>query len=436
MRILVSGGLIHVFYKFLAINSLCICLLLSLFSTDAAAKSTVASAFRIADTPEHTRFVLETSHPVRYQLLTLQYPSRIVVDIKNTSWQILHAPKTISSTIIQNIRNGVRNGKDLRIVFDLNQDALVKNAFILPPNQQSSYRLVLDLVPFAPSHQPQKPNQVSTPVTPSPAPRPAPEPAAQDALVPQFKSAKGPVPIPKPSTYKPMIILDAGHGGKDSGAIGRAGTYEKHVTLSYVKALKKALLNSGKYRVALTRSTDRYIKLRDRVKIAHQSKGDLFISLHADSHRNRKTRGLSVYTLSERASDKEAAALARKANKAEIISDVDLDQENDEVASILIDLVQRDTKNKSSQFAEILTSELKRDVRLLGNPHRFAGFRVLTAADIPSVLIELGYLSNKTEERNLKSSSYRNKLIHAIARSVDRYFASQQNDIYVANHVP
>ena len=221
---------------------------------------------------------------------------------------------------------------------------------------------------------------------------------------------------------KRIIAVDAGHGGVDPGTIGYSKTYEKHVTLAMARELKKQLEATGRYKVVLTRDRDIFLRLRDRVKVARQAGADLFISVHADSIQNRKTRGLSVYTLSEKASDKEAAKLAAKENKADVIAGIDLTAESPDVTNILLDLAQRETMNQSARFAKELVGELRREVHLLPNTHRFAGFAVLKAPDMPSVLVEAGFLSNRQDERNLTTPQYRQKLAQAIVRGVDRHF--------------
>ncbi|HEX7008176.1 MAG TPA: N-acetylmuramoyl-L-alanine amidase, partial [Alphaproteobacteria bacterium] len=234
------------------------------------------------------------------------------------------------------------------------------------------------------------------------------------------KAAAHPKEPPKPP--KRIIVVDAGHGGIDPGTIGRAGTQEKDITLAVALELESQLKATGRYTVLLTRRGDKFLALRERTAIARDANADLFLSIHVDSISDSATRGASVYTLSERASDAEAAALAAKENKADIIGGVDLSQENGDVANILIDLAQRETMNHSAQFATILIEEFDDSIRLLRNTHRFAGFAVLKAPDVPAVLIELGYLSNGTDERLLRRPAHRAKVAAAIVRAVDRYF--------------
>lgn len=258
---------------------------------------------------------------------------------------------------------------------------------------------------------PPEPAAIVTKVSaPLPAPQPI-EPAAPKAL---------------PADGKPVVVIDPGHGGVDPGAIGVSGIYEKYITLAVARELKAQLERNGRYKVHLTRDRDVFIRLRDRVAIARQYNADLFISLHADTVSNAQMRGLSVYTLSQNASDSEAQALADKENKADLIAGIDLSHESADVANILIDLAQRETMNRSAGFAGGVVDEVGREVTLLGNTHRFAGFAVLKAPDVPAVLIETGYLSNEVEERALRQPEYRTKLAKGIARAVDHFFLQGQ----------
>jgi len=223
-------------------------------------------------------------------------------------------------------------------------------------------------------------------------------------------------------TKTPIIVIDAGHGGKDPGTIGHRKTREKDLVLSYAKSLSRRLKNTGKYKVFLTRDKDIFLPLRKRIHIARVYNADMFISLHADAARNKKARGLSVYTLSEKASDKEAAALARKENKVDIVAGIDLSGLERDVSDALIDLSFRDAKNKSIVFAKSLHKNLKDKVKVRTNSLHSAGFVVLKNSNMASVLIELGYLSNKKDTKNLKSSSYKERLLTGVAAAIDDYF--------------
>lgn len=229
------------------------------------------------------------------------------------------------------------------------------------------------------------------------------------------------------SGRKIVVALDPGHGGVDPGAIGVSGIYEKVITLAAARQLRDHLEKTGRYKVVLTRDRDISLGLRERREIARRAEADIFMSLHADSIGNKNVRGLSVYTLSEKASDKEAAALAEQENNADLIIGVDLSHESQEVRHILVDLAQRESMNLATKLARTLISELQREVKLLRNTHRFAGFAVLKSPDIPSVLIEMGYLSNREDEKALKLPAYRDKLMAAVARGLDDHLGTVQS---------
>ncbi len=210
---------------------------------------------------------------------------------------------------------------------------------------------------------------------------------------------------------------------------------EKDVVLAYAQALKAKLLKSGHYRVKLTREDDRFIMLRQRVAIARKAGANLFISLHADSAPDMEARGLSVYTVSEKASDEETEALAARENKADVLAGVDLSEERDDVAGILISLAERETKNRSATLADLLVTRLEDKVHLLPNTHRFAGFAVLKAPDIPSVLIEIGFLSHPEEEKLLKSKAYREKVTSGIAEGIDAYYPAAKGNGWTMSRI-
>jgi len=219
-----------------------------------------------------------------------------------------------------------------------------------------------------------------------------------------------------------VVVIDPGHGGVDPGAIGAGGTREKDIVLSVGLALRDALRARGNYRIVMTRDGDRFVRLGDRVRIARRANADLFVSLHADAAAGRTARGAGVYTLSEKSSDREAAALARRENRSDIIAGVDLSDEADDVTSILIDLAQRETMNQSATLAQTVVVELGQRITMRSNPHRFAGFRVLKAPDVPSVLVEIGFLTNRQEEAQLKSSRTRQQIADGLADAIDAYF--------------
>ena len=235
-----------------------------------------------------------------------------------------------------------------------------------------------------------------------------------------------PIPSEKISqpTKKPVIVIDAGHGGKDPGTIGvYARTKEKNITLSYAKELAKHLMNEKKYKVYLTRDEDFFIPLDKRVAKSRRKKADLFISLHANSIVDKNISGFSIYTLSDNSSDKQAELLAQKENQADILSGIDFSGASKDIMKTLIDLSQRESKNSSARFAKFVIRDIKKaEIEILQNTHRFAGFMVLTAPDMASVLVELGYLSNRREEEMLNSASYRRLVAKTLTNSINQYF--------------
>jgi len=370
-----------------------------------AAKPVVTDV-RIGDHADKTRLVLEFNQPISYKIFALPDPYRVVIDLPDLEWSIPPGSGLTKQGLIKGYRYGLFDEDTFRVVVDLKSPALVVKDFMLPPNKTAAHRLVLDIAKTNRSAFMQASKKMMSRVSKrkySPAPQ---------------------APIQKQTkrTGKQVIVIDAGHGGVDPGAIGASGRYEKRVTLSAAKTLKAELEKTGRYKVVLTRNRDIFLRLSQRVNVARKYGADLFISLHADSHPNLKVSGTSVYTLSEKASDKEAARLARKENKADLIAGVDLSHEAPDVSNILLDLAQRETMNYSAKFAAKLVGNLKKRVTLLRNTHRFAGFAVLKAPDVPSVLIELGYMSNPGDERRLFDKNYVKKMMGGIRLAIDDYF--------------
>ncbi len=259
----------------------------------------------------------------------------------------------------------------------------------------------------------------------TPAPKPAATvPAKLAAAAPAAKAPSTPPQRPRLGGPLPVVVIDAGHGGKDVGTISVLGDkkYEKDVVLAIAKAIKKELDASGRVKAILTRDDDTYLRHRDRFGVARRNNAQLFISVHADSAPVPNASGATVYTLSETASDAEAARLAAKENRSDIIGGVDLAVETNEVTDILIDLAQRETMNTSAQFAAILQREMREDIKVRSQFHRFAGFLVLKAPDVPSVLLETGYLSNEEDAKFLFSTSGQQRIAKAVRRAVEAHF--------------
>jgi N-acetylmuramoyl-L-alanine amidase len=370
----------------------------------------VVTAVRIGDHGATTRFVIEADKKLKYRIFTLASPYRVVIDLAEVSWRLLPDAGGTGRGLIEGFRFGLFAPGKSRVVIDVRAPVGIKKSFMLDPADGRGYRVVLDLTKVSRKTYMERIKAVNRSRDVAALPMPAPK-----------------VPRPeKRRAGKRVIVIDPGHGGVDPGTTGYRGTREKNITLAVARAVKARLEAKGRYRVVLTRERDIFLRLRRRVETARSAAADLFISLHADALENRKVRGAAVYTLSEVSSDKEAAELAAKENKADVIAGVDLTHENPVVANILIDLAQRETMNYSARFATLLVTQLRRNGKTLRNAHRFAGFAVLKAPDIPSVLIEMGYLSNPTEERLLRQPAYQRKLADAIARALDGYFEARK----------
>jgi len=384
---------------------LALTLLSSSLAVAAADSATVAvKDIRLGVTAERTRLVLDLGAKVDFDIFLLDRPRRVVVDLPSLAW-----PKDQPTVdgLVQKIRFGQFTADKSRLVVDAKGPVRVAKSFLLPPSSGLPHRLVIDLVKTG---NKEFADQVAK------------DRAAKHSAK---KAAPAPTPFtPKPrkqANSKPVIVLDAGHGGVDPGALGRKAR-EKSVTLNFTRELAKQLRKTGKYKVYLTRNRDIYIPLRQRVNIARKHNADLFISIHADAIKRKNVRGMSIYTLSETASDKEAAALAKKENQSDIIAGIDFADQPPEVANILIDLAQRETKNLSVKFANLVVDNARGKTRLLDRTHRFAGFRVLKAPDVPSVLIELGFLTNRSDEKQLLSTAWRRKVAGALVNSVNGFF--------------
>lgn len=378
---------------------------------------------RVGELRDRTRFVIELSDPVDLRVFTLTNPDRVVIDMPQVLWR-LQSPQRPSGAV-RDYRYGLFRPGDSRFVIDLNAPVVPAEPVILRPEQGYGYRIVLDMLPTTQAKFAEGAGW--------PADLRAREAAAERvAAIPPT-----PQSLPSPASAKPrVIVIDAGHGGIDSGTTGVDGLLEKNLVLDEALRLKKVLQQRG-YVVHLTRDSDVYIPLGERVKMARGYQADLFISLHADSNPDPSIYGASVYTLSERGSDKEAAALARKENQSDVVAGVDLSGENSPVASILIDLAQRETMNRSSRFAEALVGQLAEATDTMPkDPHRAAAFVVLRAPDVPAVLVELGYLSNVRDCAQMDTGSWRNAIARAIAAAVDRNFGKTAEPAPVASRLP
>lgn len=382
-------------------------------AADSAAASGITS-MRIGQGVGSVRIVFDADRKFDYKVFLLNEPKRLVIDTFDVKVSPEIEKYVDKNNLVTKTRLGSVGMDGIRIVFDLQKPAIVKKAFMLAPQSNFGWRFVIDV---SIASEREFSSKVGSKYALS----------NENSFAGSYSSSSSKSSSKaKTVNKKKIIVLDPGHGGKDPGAIGYSGVYEKNITLAMAKELKVILEKEG-YKVHLTRSTDIFIPLRDRVKIARKYNADLFMSIHADSAVNRSAKGLSVYTLSETASDKEAAALAERENKADVVAGLNLLEHSKEVSDILINLAQRETMNRSSEFASFMVQEMRKSVKLRDNTHRFAGFAVLKAPDVPSVLLEMGYLSNRTEERLLKQKDYRRKLAVSTSKAVEKYFDNMQH---------
>jgi N-acetylmuramoyl-L-alanine amidase len=351
----------------------------------------------VTDQQETISILVPNTEP--HKVFTIENPDRLVVDVPAIAGHPRAVlPDSYHGNLIGKLRYGLFNPETSRFVFDLNQRVRVGDV-----REENSRKGDLLFITIAGAGEGKK--------------------VAGEAKTGSKKLSHHVAAKP---AGKPVVVIDAGHGGVDPGTIGPEGTQEKDIVLKVALALRDRLMKTGHYDVKLTRDDDTFIMLRKRVDIARKAHGSLFISLHADSAPDEDAHGLSVYTVSEQASDAEAEALATRENKSDVLAGMDLSDEREDVAGILISLAERDTNNHSAMLADLLVTSIDDRVALLPNSHRFAGFAVLKAPDIPSVLIETGFLSNDREEKLLNSKPYRDKLVNSIAKGIDSYFRHEK----------
>ena len=358
--------------------------------------------------------------------LVLANPRRIAVDVKGSTTGT-HA---VGDGVVSAVRMGQYAANTTRIVFDLNAPVLITGGRFAP----DGHSLALSLTPTAPEHFEQVAG-ILCQTYPAPASNQASNrssfvrpPRSRHSVTMPLAAAGA--ALPRPHIYgpagKPLVVIDAGHGGQDPGAVNPVtGQREKDITLATALRIKAALLTTGRVRVALTREDDHFIVLRERSAIAHALQADLFMSIHADSEPGQDAHGATVYTLSEVASDKEAQALAARENKVDIINGVNLSGENADVASILLDLAQRETMNQSADFARLLRREGTGSIPFRSDYHRTAGFAVLKQPDMPSILLEIGYISNPSDVTRIASADGQARIATGVRKAVEIHFAKQ-----------
>lgn len=369
-----------------------IALFLLLLSLPLQAEHVDVHGARVWTAPDRTRLVLDTATSVPHKIFPLENPHRLVIDIPDArlggELPILKADESL----LIGMRSGVREGDDLRLVLDLKQKVRAKS-FLLQPNEKYGHRLVIDLT------------------------------SAEKATEKEVKDSK-PQASRRTGLRDIVVAIDAGHGGEDPGAVGAAGTREKDVTLQIARKLAQLMKKERGMRPVLIRKGDYFLRLRKRINLARKEKADLFVSIHADAFRDRRVRGSSIYTLSPRGTSSEAAKwLADKENSADLILGIDLSENDTLLATVLLDMTQNATLEHSNLAADRVLVNLRKVGAVHNGKVQKAGFVVLKAPDIPSMLVETAFISNREEEKRLRSKSHQTKLAGAILAGVKSYFA-------------
>ncbi|MGI9357036.1 MAG: N-acetylmuramoyl-L-alanine amidase [Rhizobiaceae bacterium] len=366
-------------------------------------KAAVAYAARLVGDAKRARLIVDFDSSVSYKISVIKDPKRVVINLSKTVFSLNKDATDLPDSVVETFRFGAIDPQTSRIVLSLSAPALVDSKKLKSLNDRGRHRLIVDLVS----------------VDADKFERTALENAETLAVA---KPAK-----PKPEQVERkrrfLVVLDPGHGGIDYGAGGRRGVQEKDVTLNFAKQLAAQLQKNSSYQVMMTRDDDSFVSLTERLEFARRVRADLFVSIHADSLRQRNIRGATVYTLSKKGSDSLARDLARKQNRSDLIAGFALPKLEAPVNDILIDLTRRETKSFSKRFAQSLVGSMRKGVRLIRNPLRSADFFVLKAPEVPSVLLELGYLSNGRDEKLLASKKWQHMVAGRMRLAVDKFFA-------------
>ena len=392
----------------------CAALLCTILSISAAAKDALATAVRISGDAQQTQFEVDLSKAVGFTVDVLPDPYRVVIDIAGLNFDLPPGIGQKGQGLISSFRYGIVDEGKSRIVLDTTGPVLIDNSQAQPGKGKKLAHLVVNLLAASPENFSEtfaKDHGTETDLSTATILKPLATPPEKPALA------------ETPSELRKVIVIDPGHGGIDPGAISPSKTLEKDVVLKYGLALRKELEKSGRYKVVMTRVDDTFVRLEKRVEFARENKADLFIAIHADTVHGQQARGVTVYTVSDQASDAEAEALAQKENRADIIAGMDLATESKDVANILINLAQRESRNRSMAFSKKAVTELKNVTAFTGKPIRSAAFVVLKAPDVPSVLIELGYLSSKQDEALLTSADWHKRMAAGMAKAIDQFFS-------------
>lgn len=374
----------------------------------ARAADIVAIAAQVEAGPGETRLVFTLSAPVDARAFAIDRPDRIVLDLPAVNFQI-PPDSAQAGGLVASIRYGLFAADRSRVVVELSAPARVA-ALATRPRDDGAHLLTLALAPVEPAAFA--------------------EAVAADAAGFRAASLRPAIdPAPAPGDGRPTIVIDPGHGGIDPGAIAQGGVEEADIVLRFAERLRERLERSGRFRVLMTREDDVFVALTERVAFARRAGADLFVSIHADSISSApQVSGLTVYTNADEASDRESATLAARENRADALAGLVTDEAEGDVADILRDLTERETRGYSHVFARTLVGGMESVARLNKNPHRQAAFVVLRAYDVPSVLVELGYLSSRQDIELLTSDAWRDRATAAMADAMERFFAPRLAD--------
>ena len=363
--------------------------LLSLTVPVTAAAAAEVKTIRMWPAPDNTRLVFDLSAPIAHSLFSLKSPNRLVIDLRHARMRSHPSNLNFAKGFVKDIRYAARNQDDLRIVLDLRSNVRPKS-FLLKPNREYGHRLVIDLVAKQTAQKTPPPNRL------------------------KYKNRQRDI----------IVAIDAGHGGEDPGAIGRRGTREKTVVMAIARRLEKLIKRERGMRPVMIRKGDYYVGLKKRVKLARREQADIFISIHADAFRNAKAKGTSVFVVSDRGASSEAARfLAEKENQSDMIGGIDFEEIDDALLKlVLVDMVKNSTMETSHQVANHVLGNLGKVAHLHKKRVEQAGFRVLKAPDIPSILVETAFISNPAEERKLRSHRHQQRIAAAILKGVRSYF--------------
>ncbi len=374
----------------------------------AAGDGLQARDYRMAGDATHMRLVVTFNIEPDLHWFLVRAPHRLVIEMPATKFAF--EPGAVKARgLIKSVQYGASGPDNSRIILSTKGPFTIAGAEVLPNGDGDGYRLAVDIVAASAA-------------------------AFEAALADQAITTASTIAAAKSGRVGPLvdrpakpftIVVDAGHGGVDGGAEGVGGTIEKDVTLAFALQLRDALAADQRYAVSMTRDRDEFLRLDDRVRIARQAGADLFISIHADTISVKGLRGATVYTVSDHASDAESQAVADRENLSDQLAGIEVRDQDHQVADILVDLIRRETHAFSIRFAKTLVGELSNSVGLINNPHRFAGFKVLKAPDVPSVLVELGYLSNAEDEEQLNDPEWRKRAVGSISSAVAQFAAAR-----------